>query len=220
MPFGFSSFWWPRFSYLGWNIVIGVWNKIITTKHRKSSRGSRRMRERLGSVALLFTPHPHTPRCCHENVIFPWWGADDQKKRMDSLRFSIHPFSLLSVTCFIFIIHNAKKTLHVIISGKIPENYVHKSCMYMLIFDVHAQIFFPPIARKSLGHIWAKISKNVTPLTPQKWPKMAAYEPKMAKTHCEKLQLNFFNFSRRATGFEIWPFKVEIAVRANFSLYL
>ena len=55
---------------------------------------------------------------------------------------------------------------------------------------------------------------------------MAAYEPNMAKKmHCgklrnylptpifeKKLQFIFFNFSHRATGFEIWPFKVEIPV--------
>ena len=37
------------------------------------------------------------------------------------------------------------------------------------------------ICRDMQGHIWAKMSQNVTPLTPKKIPKMAAYEPKMAK---------------------------------------
>ena len=79
------------------------------------------------------------------------------------------------------------------------------------------------------------MGKNVKPLTPKRRPKMSAYEPKITESAIWKiaeppvgrprpiekyLQIIFFNFSRRATGFEIWPFKVEIPVQAIFPLYL
>ena len=62
---------------------------------------------------------------------------------------------------------------------------------------------------------------------------MAEYWPKMAKNSVwkivvpftftlnrKKLQFIFFKFSRTATGFEIWPFDVEIPVGASFPMNL
>ena len=70
-----------------------------------------------------------------------------------------------------------KKALYVvIISGEISENCVHKSCMYMLIFDVQANFLFSQ-CKPVLG---AYLAQNVTPLTP-KMPEMAAYGPKIAE---------------------------------------
>ena len=40
--------------------------------------------------------------------------------------------------------HNAKKALYVIISAKIPENLVHKSCCLTVIFDEAADFLFSP----------------------------------------------------------------------------
>ena len=73
--------------------------------------------------------------------------------------------------------HNAKKALYFMVSGKIPENLFHKSCCYMLFFDVIVNFLFS----HSLPLPGAYLGKNVTPLTPKKLPKMAAYEPQMAK---------------------------------------
>ena len=76
--------------------------------------------------------------------------------------------------------HNAKKALYVIISGKIPENWVHKSSMHMLFFDVYANFLsshssqvpargiFGPKCHTSYaqmtenGRIWVKNGKKCT----------------------------------------------------------
>lgn len=48
--------------------------------------------------------------------------------------------------------HNAKKALYVIISVKIHENLVHKSCCIKVIFD-DAAICFLLLAKWSQGHV-------------------------------------------------------------------
>ena len=95
---------------------------------------------------------------------------------------------------------------------------------------------FCPNLNHSQGHIWAKMCHYVT-----KWPKTDPYRPKMAKRvvlphFCERVVLphfrervdesprqdeNFGTFGLFLSFFvsEIWPFKVEIPVRAIFSLY-
>ena len=55
--------------------------------------------------------------------------------------------------------------LYVIISGKILENNVQKSCRHKLIF-ASKKSFFPSV-NKYGGHIWAKEWQQVTPLTPE-----------------------------------------------------
>ena len=78
--------------------------------------------------------------------------------------------------------HNAKKALYVIISGDIPENWVYKSNMYMLIFMYLYILVFPLLTSPEAylgkavtqcdtsntqkmtenGRIWAKNGKKCT----------------------------------------------------------
>ena len=100
-------------------------------------------------------------------------------------------------------------------------------------FFMCQQIFFFPSVNQSQGHIWAKMCHYVPPLTPQKRPKTDPYRPKMAKRvvlphfrqrvdESPRQDENFGTFGLFLSFFvsEIWPFKVEIPVRAIFSLYL
>ena len=45
-------------------------------------------------------------------------------------------------------------------------------------FLMYMQIFFFPSLNHSQGHIWAKMSHYVPPLTPKKRPKMEPYRPR------------------------------------------
>ena len=83
--------------------------------------------------------------------------------------------------------HCKKKALYVIISGEIPENLVHKSCMYMLIFDVHANFLFP----QSFPLPWAYLGKNVTlcdTSNTKNDQKRTHMSQKWQKTHCGKFR--------------------------------
>ena len=79
--------------------------------------------------------------------------------------------------------HNVKK-------HRFRQNSWKLSSQKLLLhahFLCNSRFSFFPILFHSQGHIWAKMSQNVTPLTPKIWPKMAAYEPKRGRNALWKI---------------------------------
>ena len=117
--------------------------------------------------------------------------------------------------------HNAKKALYVIISAEIPEDYVHKSYCLTVIFD-EAVIFFVSPCQVVPGACLSQIVPNSATSNTHKHPQRVVLPHFRERVdESPRQDENFGTFGLFLSFFvsEIWPFKVEIPVRAIFSLY-
>ena len=123
------------------------------------------------------------PSILGESQIFRLWPLKN-----------IHPWNLFTSE-----IYSPLKFIH-------PEKYLPVK-KYFSLKNIHSWKIFPPEKYSSQKNIhpWKLVAlknihpwkiflikkcdpKNVKPLKPKKWPKMAAYETKMAKMHFGKLR--------------------------------